>query len=216
MSTDFIREIEEDIRRDRWKRLWDRYGLLATAAVVLLVVGVASWSVWRNLETQRAEAQTAELSRLIDRAATADAGTADAMAAFARGADPGRAALARFNEAATRAKAGDTAAAIAVWDGLARTGDLAPAWRDLATLLSVLNQIDGGDPAALDARLAALDATANAYRFSVREMRAILALRQNRPERALEIWRALTEDAETPQGVRTRAAQLVDVHGGAR
>ena len=75
MSTDFIREIEEDIRRDRWKRLWDRYGLLATAAVVRLVVGVAGWSVWRNLETQRAEAQTAERSRLIDRAATADAGT---------------------------------------------------------------------------------------------------------------------------------------------
>jgi hypothetical protein len=45
------------------------------------------------------------------------------MAAFARDADPGRAALARFNEAATRAKAGDGPGAIAVWDDLARRGD---------------------------------------------------------------------------------------------
>ncbi len=216
MSTDFIREIEEDIRRDRWKRLWDRYGLLATLAVVLMIAAVAGWSIWRNMETRRAEAQTAELSRLIDRAATPDAGAADAIAAFARDADPGRAALARFNEAATRAKAGDGPGAIAVWDDLARRGDLAPAWRDLATLLSVLNQIDGGDAAALDQRLAPLDTPTGAYRFSARELRAILALRQDRADRAVGLWRALTEDPETPQGVRTRAAQLLDVHGGAR
>jgi len=214
MSTDFIREIEEDIRRDRWKRLWDRYGIIVTAAAVLLVLSAAGWSVWRNMEIARAETQTADLSRLIDRAGRNETGIADEMAAFARGADPGRASLARFNEAAVRTQAGDAAGAIAVWDDLARNADLAPAWRDLATLLLVLNQLYTGDAAALQTRLAPLDAAGNAYRHSAREMLAVLALRQNRPERANEIWRALTADPETPDGVRTRAAQLAAVNGG--
>ena len=44
--TDIFREIEEDLRRDRFSRIWQRHGHLLVGLVVVIVVGVAGWRYW--------------------------------------------------------------------------------------------------------------------------------------------------------------------------
>jgi len=39
----FIREVEEDLRREQFLRLWQRYGTYAVAAAVLLVLAIAGY-----------------------------------------------------------------------------------------------------------------------------------------------------------------------------
>ena len=43
--SDIFREIEEDLQRDRYKKLWEKYGNLVIAAAVVLVLGTAGWQV---------------------------------------------------------------------------------------------------------------------------------------------------------------------------
>ena len=44
MSDDsFIREVNEELRKDQAKALWDRYGPVALAVAVLVVLATALW-----------------------------------------------------------------------------------------------------------------------------------------------------------------------------
>ena len=42
-----FREIEEDLRHERWTKLWKRYGTYAAGAVLALVLSVAGYQGWR-------------------------------------------------------------------------------------------------------------------------------------------------------------------------
>ena len=68
------------------------------------------------------------------------------FAAIATDAPAGYRALARLRAAALKAEAGDRAAALALWDGIARDGAVEPLYRSLATLMWGLHSLDGGDP----------------------------------------------------------------------
>ena len=52
---DFIREVNEAVRQEKYKQLWDQYGLYVLALAVLLVAGVAgynAWTFWRQNQAQ--------------------------------------------------------------------------------------------------------------------------------------------------------------------
>jgi hypothetical protein len=53
---DIFHEVDEEVRRERMKRLWDQYGLYVLILVVLFVAGIAGWRGWEYYENQRAAA----------------------------------------------------------------------------------------------------------------------------------------------------------------
>ena len=54
--SDIFREIEEDLQRDRYKKLWEKYGNLVIAAAVALVLSTAGWQVWKTYRVKRDQA----------------------------------------------------------------------------------------------------------------------------------------------------------------
>ena len=57
--SDIFQEVDEEVRREQLKKLWDRYGYLLIAACVLLVVGVGGWRTYEWWEAKKAaEAST--------------------------------------------------------------------------------------------------------------------------------------------------------------
>jgi len=216
MSSELFREIEEDIRKDRLKRLWDRYGLILVGTVAAILVAAAGWQLWQNWQQGRAAEETAALAVLSERlGGEGSAAAADELAALAARAGDGRAGLARFYEAAARADAGDAAAAAALYDALSGDPSLPRAFRDLATVLMGLHGLETMDPAVLRARVAPLDRADGPYRFSAREILAVLALREGDAAAARGLLDALAADPQAPQGVRGRAAQLSALVGAA-
>ena len=208
--SDIFREIEEDLQRDRYKKLWAKYGNVVIAAAIGLVVATGAWQAWKYYRLQHHQAlgqRYAEAMRL------AQAGNAtEASSAFAKLAEDGSTgytALARLQEAALLAKAGNVDGAIAVYDKLADDGGVDRAYRDLATLLSVLHGIDKGDPAALLRRLEPLTAAANPWRHSALELSAILADRTGDKARAEQLYTQLADDATAPADIRARAAEML-------
>ena len=57
-------EVDEEVRRDQLKRLWEKYSLFIIAAAILIVAGVGGWRGYQYLEAKKA----AEAGALFDRA----------------------------------------------------------------------------------------------------------------------------------------------------
>jgi len=216
--TDIFREVDEELRRDRLEKLWKRYGTLLVVAVLAAVLGTAGFVAWRDWQHTKAETETARLAEALRLAqgsgaqAANNLAAADALSAFAGQTDAGPGTLARFYAAGLRAREGKTAEAVAIYDELAQSGSLAQAYRDLATVLSVMHQIQIGDPGQLRTRLQPLAADASPWRHSARELTALLDLRTGDRAAAGKLFSQLAADPAAPAGVRNRATELAALY----
>ena len=97
---DIFREVDEEVRAERAKELWRKYGAFVVGAAVLAVLAVGGFQLWKHMQAEAA----AEASLRLEEAAVLADGEkpADAAAAFAavaaEGGGPGL--LAQFGEAA--------------------------------------------------------------------------------------------------------------------
>ncbi|CAO3444701.1 DUF2659 family protein [Azospirillum largimobile] len=211
--SDIFREVDEDLRRDRAEHLFKKYGGAMIAAVVLIVAGTGGYSFWRHWQAQKKEEQTAALVTAIAQSAQGPEKGVEALAAFAGSANPSLAAIAQFNAAALMIRQGKPAEAATVYDGIAGNGSVPAEYRDLATLMAVMQRTDGGDPAQLTAKLQPLTADGSPWRFTARELTAVLAVRAGDTEKARTLFKQLADDQQAPSGVRSRAADLATLYG---
>lgn len=211
--SDIFREVDEDLRRDRMEGLFKRYGGIALAGALALIAATGGYTAWRNWKQSQSQQETAALVAAISQAGQGAEKGVEALAAFAGKADSGMAALAQLNAAALLAREGKKAEAVAVYDKIAGNSGVNPVYRDLATLLSVMHQLDSGEPGPLQARLQPLSADSSPWRFSAREMTAVLAARAGDKDKARTLFQQLADDAQAPAGVRSRASDLATLYG---
>jgi hypothetical protein len=209
---DIFDEVEEDLRAERYKRLWQRYGWVLAVAGIACIAGAGGWQYWRWQQQQAAERTAAALiEALRDPAAEAAA-----LAAVARDGAAGPRTLARLAEAARRASTGRGADAIPLWQAVAADAQADPLYRDLAGLLLATHTLDTAPPEELAARLAPLATPANPWRHLAAEQQALLATRTGDRAGAITRLRALATDETAPAGVRARAEQMLAVLGANR
>jgi hypothetical protein len=206
----FFREVDEAVRHDQYRALWDRYGvyiLVLAALVVAAVAGYKGWTYWQERQTQEAGAEFTEALAL-------DAGPdkAEAEAAFTSLAETGPRGyrvLARFQLAAAAAKAGETEKAVADYDALAANGSVDRILQGLATVQAATLRLDKADFAEMERRLKGLVDQSSAWRFSARELLGLSAYRHNDMREAERQFSALLSEQGTPPNVRERANMML-------
>ena len=140
-----------------------------------------------------------------------------ALTAFGNLAEQGGAGygvLARFQQAAALIATGASVDAVAVYDGVAADGSVAPLLRDLAAFYAVLHLMDTAGSSELERRLDPLIGDDNPWRYSARELAALVALRAGQTEKARKLYKALVDDPVVPTAMRARAAELLSSLGG--
>ncbi|MFA7429230.1 MAG: tetratricopeptide repeat protein [Rhodospirillaceae bacterium] len=211
-----FREVDEDLREEQMARLWKQYGGYLIAAAVLIVVIVAGYQGWTayRASQEASEAQAYEnAAQAVAQGNAADA--ASRLADLAASGTTGHAALARLRQAGVLLEQGQTDAALDAYRALAEDGAADAVLRDVGRLLYALHGVDRVDPGAVQAMLAPLAVPNNAFRFSAREVQALLALRQGDTEQARSLFTDLAADAQAPRGVRSRAQDMLGMLGGA-
>jgi hypothetical protein len=206
--TDIFREIDEDLRRDRLEAVWRRYGTYILAAAVAVVVATGAYVGWQRYAESARAGRAAAFVGAMDLVARKDAGAEAALASIASEGG-GYAALARLQQAAQLAKAGDVAGATDIYEAMTGDGSLEAPFRDLALILIGLRGVDTAEPVALSARLAPLAEDGQPWRHSARELMALLAKRAGDTAKARELLNRLVDDQEAPQGARRRATELL-------
>lgn len=207
---DIFREVEEDLRRDKAAQHWKRYGRYIVGVAVFVIVATASYVGWKEYrlrqQTEFGERFSAALS-LIQNKKEAEA--LDALGALAQDAGAGYGTLARFRAAAIKLRQGDRAGAVAIYDVIAKDGRADALYAGLAALYYVLAMLDSGDPDDLAKRLAPLLEPKSPWRYSARELAALLNLRKGEADKARESFTTLADDPKTPAGVRARAVEML-------
>ncbi len=216
MSDDqLFREVDEEVRRDRFEALLKRYGKFVAGGIALVAILGIAFVLWLQLQERRGLEAGAQFSAAVQLVADGELEqAADEFAVLAETAKPGYRMLARLRQAALLIELGDTDEAIAVYDGVAADSSVDRVYRDLAVLLSVTHQADDGDPATLTDRLADLNDGTNPWRFSAKELLGVIAIRSGDTQRARELFAELSGDLDAPPGVRARAAELLAALGG--
>jgi hypothetical protein len=209
-----FREINEELRQEQFSKLWSKYGNYIIAVAVAAVVGVAGHQYWQSRDLAKRAEESAQFTTALR--ATMENRSAEATQTLTKLAETGSdgyALISKLDLAAIKSRDGDKAGAAAAYLAIANDKETAPELRDLALLLSVLQEIDDGDPKALTDRLAPLVASANPWRFNAKEFTAYLAQRMGENQRAGQLFRELADDATAPQGIRARSAEMSAVLG---
>lgn len=207
----FFREVDEAVRHDQYKKLWDKFGIyiiVLAAALILAVAGYKGWTYWKERQAQNAGAEFVEAMTLKLR--SSEPGKADeAFEVLAQDGPHGYQVLSRFQLAASQAKAGETDKAVAAYDKLATDGGVDPILQGLATLQAATLRLDTADYAEMERRLNGLIEQNTAWRFSARELLGLSAYQHKNLRVAEEQFSALLGDQGTPPNMRDRANMML-------
>lgn len=212
--SDIFHEVDEEVRREQLKKLWDKYQNLIIAAVVLILAGVGGWRGYEWWANKKA----AEFGQAFEAAATLahDGKHAEAQAAFAKIAAEGSAGyrkLARMRAADELAEQ-DAQKAIAAYENIADDGSAGPILQDLAGVRAGALLIDQGSFDIARARLEPLAKPERTFRHGARELLALAAWRAGNAEAARHWIEIILTDAQTPASTRGRIEMLSALVGG--
>ncbi|MDF2618040.1 MAG: hypothetical protein K0S00_699 [Xanthobacteraceae bacterium] len=202
---DIFHEIDEDLRRERFNRLWTRYGAYVIGLAVLIVLAVAGWRGYEWWKLQRDQAAGAQFEAALQLAA--DGKTAEAEAAFQaleKDGTSGYRALARFRAATELAKT-DAAKAVAEYDSLGKDPSIAPLMQNVAQVRAALLLVDTAPLADIEGRMKPLDTPEGAFRHSAREILGLAQYKAGDFKAATDTFSGILNDGQTPPGLRRRA-----------
>jgi len=208
---DIFKEVEEELKKDKALEWWKKYSPYVYGAAAVIVLGTGGWQGWQVYDRNSRTESSEQMAAAVELARSGD--SEGAIAALSELRDSGASGyrlLAGFENARLLAERGDTAGAIAIWDGIAESSAASPAFKGLAEILSVLHQMETADPEVLSSRLAGLAGPGQPYRASALELQAVLAMKKNDHETARTLYTQVTDDPEAPLGVRRRAAVMLD------
>jgi hypothetical protein len=204
-DTQFIREIDEDLRRDRLLKLWEQYGVYVVIAAFLIVAATGGWRGWEWYQTREGVTAGTRFEAALALAESGKQAEAEQeFVALTKDANWGYRLLARMRLAAETG-ARDAAAGAAAYDAIATDSSVDGAIRDVARLRAAFLLVDTAQVAEIASRVEPLMAATSPFRFSARETLALARYRAGEREAARTLFAELATDPETPRALRNRA-----------
>jgi len=205
---DIFHEVDEEVRREQLKKLWDRYSIYLIALAVLIVAGIGAWRGYEYWVEKRANAAGAAFEAAA--ALSGEGKYVEAEAAFAKvvaEAPDGYRVLARMRAAGALAQV-KPADAVKAYDELSADASLGTIWQDLAAIRAGLLLVDTASLADMRTRLDQLAEPTRSFRHTARELLALSAWRNHDLSAAKRYLDMIASDGESPIGTRTRADVL--------
>jgi hypothetical protein len=201
-------EVQEEVRREQLKRLWERYSALIIAVAFLIVAGIGGWrgyAYWEGKKAQEAGAQFEAAAALAEQKKSAEAEAA--FQKLAAEGPQGYRILARFRAAAELATR-DAPAAVKLYDQIAADRSAGSPEQDLAALRAGSLLVDTAPYAEIKTRLEPLTGPNRTYRHSARELLAVSAWRNKDMTAARQWIDTISTDPVSPQTLRSRMEAL--------
>lgn len=203
---DFFREVDEAVRQEQFKKLWDRYGIFIIVLAVLLIAAVAGYKGWSTWRQRTADETGAQFMQGMNFAHNDDPAKAkEIFSKLAEQGPRGYSLLSRFQLAEADADSGDKDKAVAGYDAIANEAGVDPILKDYAVIQAGTLKVDSADYAEMQKRLSGLVNDKNPWRYSARELLGLSAYKAGNMSEASNQFSALLADQGTPSGMRERA-----------
>ena len=213
-NEEFIREVDDELRREQALTIWKRYGRWIIALVVGGLALFAGYLWWQNDRETKLGVEGEQLSVAMDELS---AGKTDAVKpqldTLATSKSAGVAAAAKLTNAALLLNKGDNKGAAAAFGVIAADTTLDQPYRDLALVRQTAAEFDLMTPDAVIARLKPLAIKGNPWFGSAGEMVGISYLRKGQNDLAAAMFGAVAKDETVPETIRSRVVQLAGTMG---
>lgn len=200
-----LREVDEELRREKMERLWQRYNGLILGAAAVVIAGVAGY---KFLESRRLSATYTAGSQFNAAVELANQNKREeAVKAFQHIAETGPhgyASLAKLHIAGAYVKDGKTAEAVAAFDALASDPSVDQLLKNFAQLQAASLRMDQADFTEMQNRLNSLTGESSPYKVSARELLGFAAFKAGKLEEARKLLEPLLIDPNATRAIQDR------------
>jgi hypothetical protein len=205
----FVREVDENLRRDQLRDAAKSYGKWIIALIILLLAAVGGYLYWQDRQQKQAIEQGEALSAALDKAGAGNVKAAQAeLAPLAGSSNDVVRASAELARAALALRQNDRKTAIEIYHRLAADEGLPQAYRDLATVRGTMTEYDSLKPDQVIARLSPLAVQGKPFFGTAGEMVALAMLAKGDRNGAGQLFARIAADRQVPQTIRSRAVQF--------
>jgi hypothetical protein len=201
-----LRQIEEEVRREQYLKLWQQYGKYLVGGVVAIVVVIGAWQWYTAYQLQRAQTAGAQFSEALERLEGDNkADGLKGLEQIAKEGSPAYAVLAKLRLAGAHRDAGETDKALKLYEEVVKSGAVDRYLSSFAALQIASLKVDNGSWTEAENRLKPLTADDVPWRFSARELIGIAAFKHGKWKEAREAYSALLTGEGVPGALRQRA-----------
>ena len=205
----FVREVDENLRRDQMAERAKRYGGVVAVAVVLFLIAVAGYLYWQHRQRLEAEAGTEQLAGALQDIGSNKMATAPAQLDALRQADvEGVKATAGLTRASLALQQGNRKLASTIYAEIAADTSLSQAFRDVALVRGTALDYDSLKPDEVIARLQPIAEPGQPFFGSAGEMVGMALIAKGQKAAAAQLFAKMAGDASVPESLRTRAVQV--------
>jgi hypothetical protein len=195
-NTDLVREVDEELRKEQFEKLWKKYrGAILTAAVSIVVI-VAGYKGWQSYRASQAASAGAQFEAATGLIAGKPQDAVKALETIAASGPAAYATLASLRLAAKAAADGNTDDAAARYDALANSSSTDAILRGYARIQSAQLKLDKSDFTAMQNQLNDLAAPDGAWRNSARELLGLSAYKAGKLTEADDYFAAILADKD--------------------
>lgn len=211
----FLREVDENLRRDQARDFVRKNGTWLIAAVVLFLVGSGGAIWWQQHSRDRSEEQ---VEKLVDVYRAAGKGkispaTAAQIDELSQSGSKAIRASALFTRAVTALEENNTKLATAKFREIAQDTGLPQPYRDLALIRQTALEFDQLSPQEVVSRLEPLAKPGEPWFGTAGEMTGLALIKQGRKAEAGQMFAAIAKDKNAPDSTRQRAIQMASSLG---
>jgi len=207
--SDVFREVNEELRREQLKKLWQRFGKYVIGAAVLIVLAVAGYQIVQGIQARQSAESGDRYQAATDLYFDGEFAAAEAaFLALAEDGYGGYPTLARMSAAGVRAEQGNVAGAVELLDQVIADNGTEPALRDAARIRAAYFLVDTASLAEIRQRVEPLSAEGSAYRIVALEIMAVSAIQAEEYDLALDWVIGMANDPLASQATNARATSL--------
>ena len=205
--SDIFREVEEEVRRERFEQIWKQYGDYIIAGVALIVIAIAGYELWQRYEENRRLKASETFIAAQQLAETGNLNQASqAFAVVAKDAPDGYVKMARLSQAGVLQVSGQRSEALMIFKSIAKDDDGLVG--SIARLRGGWILASDGPRADLDTLIAPLTEPTSPWRFSAREILAYADFHAGLGAKAQQEFQGLANDKGASEPMRRRSAAM--------
>jgi hypothetical protein len=211
----FLREVDEEYRRDQARHIFQRYGRWIIGAVVAALVALGGWLYWQHHQQSSAgqQGEAYDAAMRVAEQGQADKAIPELDKVAANGAD-GYAAMARIAQGNLLLQKNDVKGAAAKFAEVANNAKFEQPYRDLALVRQTAAEYDSLKPQIVIDRLKGLTNPNSPWLGTAGELVAAAYLKAGNRAEAGRLYGQIAQGGEkVPESIRQRAVQLAGVLG---
>jgi hypothetical protein len=209
ISDTFVREVDENLRRDQLQAFFKKFGSLLVAGLVVFLAASGGFIWWKQHQVQRREQQVEKLAQVYKDAGSGNlARVSQQLDDLSKNGSKAISVEAQFVRAALALQQSDPKTAIAVYKSIASDSGLAAPYRNAALIRQTALEFDQLQPQEIIARLKPLAKPGEPWFGTAGEMTALAMIKQGQHQQAGQLFAAISRDNGVPQTIRTRASEM--------